>query len=1135
MNDANALLKDIRDFLENISKTQESINDSRTQRVWEQQRYDVTSYDKGNLVTQSGKTLNDLISAMNSLSQKLKDSENTYKQSVDAIIKKGLIKDNTDVDEILDAIKELHSLEGQKESFEKQADKLYGEKIGKLIDTIIEQTTKINELKTKETEAVNKGDLNAGIAFETQRLDIEKERKALIEEKKELDDKLNEFTKKNLDPINKLFHAQQFKVDELTNFKYINGSKDDKKALDDLLSQKAAFAKTLKEIADATKKNTEAQQKGTQAIIESQEAVRKAKEQWKEIKTDFSNALGHFRSAFGVIKDSTEYWRRQEDAIAKLSNQFGFTTDELGNYRKFILEASVETERLYNISAEGLIKLQQGYAETTSRAVKFNEAQIDAQAQYSKLVGEDNVTEFLSQMDKFGIGITDAIAQMDALYSLAKENGISTTAASKIFVDNLKTAQNYTFSGGLNNLRQMAVYSARMKVNLAEIGNAVDKMSNPEGAIEAAARLQVLGGQFSTLSNPISMLFESMHDFEGLTERITDMFEGLGTFNKITGQVDISGVDRLRIKAAAEALGVSFENAMEMARERVKRNQIKQDVQFQTNLTEDDKELLMTLAQFNKQSGFTVNLWNEDTQKYEETRVAEISHEDIDKLRGDENDMKNIVESTMGINANVSRIWGAMQASRAVVQERLFGDITRGTLKSANNFVGNNSEMVGQIGTWTPVGISLYHVGMGIWGVLTSIAGIISMISANQLKMLLVQTTNSSGGMAAAASKGLWANRVLGVTAGALPGLYLGYDAFQQYKSQKETREQLLESGQLKVGSEADKIYQHEATKNNIGNFTKAGTTLAGGIGGGVIGAKIGAGFGSIGGPVGALIGGGAGALLGIALGYLTGKANTSVYDHFSGVNEPSESSNENREVKVDDALLGKEKIIANPDDSMMFAKSGGPFDKIFSGIIPKIEGLYAMNKAALGINPAISQTSGLSATSSGFASKIEKIYSLNEETNSYAKSIASSSSIDMGKRISNISNFDSIFSDYSQSLESIRSEIENSFAIENNDTPQISVVPAPLGHFPIKVDKSIVSGRESASEGLNKPLSVSPVEVKINGSLKLESDQGKAVDIIGILQKNPVLLKNLSKMISDEVAYSLNGGRLSNRYQSPI
>ena len=1119
MDDAKSILNQILDTLENINKTQESINDFQTQKVWDSQKYDVTTYNNGVLTREHNKGINDVIQAMKDISASLKKLQDDYQQNIDTIKGKGIIKDDTEIDEILDAIKELKFIQDKQKAYDTKENEL---------------NEKINDLNTKI--------INANIIGDTA------EENRLKNELKKSQDELNEIKKVSLPDIIKQYNDQLFKVGVLTNHKYQEKTEispgvfakrnDESELLDQLLEQRASLKRDITGHKKAFEELTEAAKKGTKAIIESQEAVRKAKEQWKEVGTDFSNALGHFRSAFGVIKDSTEYWRRQEDAIAKLSNQFGFTTDELGNYRKFILEASVETERLYNISAEGLMKLQQGYAETTSRAVKFNEAQIDAQAQYSKLVGEDNVTEFLSQMDKFGVGITDAISQMDSLYSLAKENGIATTAASKIFVDNLKTAQNYTFSGGLNNLRQMAVYSARMKVNLAEIGNAVDKMSNPEGAIEAAARLQVLGGQFSTLSNPISMLFESMHDFEGLTERITDMFEGLGTFNKITGQVDIGGVDRLRIKAAAEALGVSFENAMEMARERVKRNQIKQDVQFQTNLTEDDKELLMTLAQFNKQSGFTVNLWNEDTQKYEETKVAEISHEDIDKLRGDETDMKNIVESTMGINANVGRIWGAMQASRAVVQERWFGNITRSTLKSANNFVGENPETVGVAGTVAPILSATYHVSLGILAGVSTIVSLLSVMKGGPVQRLLEAFEYTSAGKwtknildyARGKNWAKWAGR------GAVPLISGGLAAYNYFTTNKENndyRNKLLESGELKKGSEADEMLKKQISRENWRNIGGAVVSTAGSSGLTWAGAKLLGGMGSFGGPVGTIIGGIAGALLG----GLAGRWGAGMIFDSANNDEtkPYKGSKENKEVKVDDALLGKEKIIANPDDSMMFAKSGGPFDKMFSGIIPKIEGLYAMNKAALGINPAISQTSGLSTTSPGFASKIEKIYSLNEETNSYAKSIASSNSIDMGKRISNISNFDSVFSDYNQSLESIRNEIGNSFAIENNNTPQISVIPAPLGHFPTKVDKSIVSDKENASQGLNKPLSVSPVEVKINGSLKLESDQGKAVDIIGILQKNPVLLKNLSKMISDEVAYSLNGGRSSNRYQSPI
>ena len=55
------------------------------------------------------------------------------------------------------------------------------------------------------------------------------------------------------------------------------------------------------------------------------------------------------------------------------------------------------------------------------------------------------------------------------------------------------------------------------------------------------------------------------------------------------------------------------------------------------------------------------------------------------------------------------------------------------------------------------------------------------------------------------------------------------------------------------------------------------------------------------------------------------------------------------------------------------------------------------------------------------------------------------------------------------------------------------------------------------------------PLKVEINGKLELSGGNGNNVDIMQELQKNPILLRSLVQMISENINQSINGGKASN------
>lgn len=828
-------------------------------------------------------------------------------------------------------------------------------------------------------------------------------------------------------------------------------------------------------VQEAIKKHEEV----TAELKKSNDEVKALDNNWIKFKYSVRSAMSLFKNAVNTIAEGTKYWREQEGAIAKVSNTLGLSKKELGEYRQYILETSVDTQALYAISSEGLIKLQQGYDEATNKAIRFNEEQIHAQAQLSTLMGESESIAYTSDIDKLGVGIGDARDLMSELYKTAKSQGITSTKASQDFVKNLKVAQKYNFKGGLENLKEMTVYTAKMKVNLESIGQIADKISNPEAAIETAARLQVLGGSFSSLANPLAMLYESLEDVGGLSERVSNMFDGMGSFDKELGEIRIGGMDRQRIKAAADAMGVSYEEALDIARERIKRNQIEQDVQFNTGLDTSQVDLLKTLAQFNKKSGqFEVSTFNEQTQKFEGKSISEIRPEDIEKLRGDEQDIKSIVENTFGVNARLDRLIGVTNASKAKVQERWWGNTAREKINDATTAVRNHSEQVGSILT---VGNAISAGFSALMGVVESIRAILLGASLLNNAGALRKKISSTSGRLTRGARGVMNSRGWGGTLASGKSLMRGFGI----------------STIASIGGEGLDYWSENLKTDGNENGAAAAS-----IGGSIL---KGAGMGAMFGPWGAAIGAGAGALWGIVenwdkvkevgawfvdevvkpVGNIlldigkflwnwviplgSGKNYLKLIKSVFTGEKVNASLTEG--VELNDGVVGRRKILAHPDDSMMFAKTGGVFDKMFDNIIPKIDNLYDLTK-------------------------------------------------------SNRGNFKELYSSNSTSVREMYESALNS-SIIGKETLNSNVKSIPVGDTKTyfkEIKEELVSNSKSSRQEITFS---KPLEINLNGTLKLDTGNGRPVDLDNMIRNNPSLIKALTKMISDEISSTVNGGRV--------
>ena len=98
----------------------------------------------------------------------------------------------------------------------------------------------------------------------------------------------------------------------------------------------------------------------------------------------------------------------------------------------------------------------------------------------------------------------------------------------------------------------------------------------------------------------------------------------------------------------------------------------------------------------------------------------------------------------------------------------------------------------------------------------------------------------------------------------------------------------------------------------------------------------------------------------------------------------------------------------------------------------------------------------------------------------------------------------------------------DNPGALEIMNSTGTLVSPKPLNPNIMKV-KPTLNTPQIANVGPTE-ISIKPLDININGSIKLDAGKGNQIDIIKLLQDNPTFVRNLTEMIEKQININTNG-----------
>lgn len=315
---------------------------------------------------------------------------------------------------------------------------------------------------------------------------------------------------------------------------------------------------------------------------------------------------------------------------------------------------------LFNKTTAELIKMQSKYSEVLGRNVQLTSEQKKDMLAMETFLGEDGMMDIANNLENFGLGLSDSAEFVKKTIDDATKSGIVASKLTKTVRENIKMAQNYTFKNGLDGLTSMAKKAIQLKTDMSLVNGFLEKTSTVEGAITTGAQLQVLGGNYALGSDPLSMMYESLNDMEGLFDRAVGMVQGKVFYDNKTGNFDMTAMDRYMMKQAATSMGIDPSKLIDVAFRKASLDKIEGQIKANSNISDDAEmvEMVKNLATWDKGNG-VVNINGKDKKISElnasdKTYLEQMQKTDSQNLQEMAITLRSVDEKLSGVGKEIN-------------------------------------------------------------------------------------------------------------------------------------------------------------------------------------------------------------------------------------------------------------------------------------------------------------------------------------------------------------------------------------------------------------------------------------------------------------------------------------------------
>jgi hypothetical protein len=316
------------------------------------------------------------------------------------------------------------------------------------------------------------------------------------------------------------------------------------------------------------------------------------------------------------IEKAWKLFLEMQKVVGALSADIGMTNKEY--YQLLDAMPTIYNEILeYGGKIEDVGKIIKGFSEETGKNRIFSTQEITDIVNLGNSTGlaVEGITKMVAEFDNVGysLGTTLKVAQKGR--NEAARFNINQTKLLQTTTDVVKALTGSGFGRSVEGLTKLAAKAESLRFNLAEsIKSFKDAFFSPEKAVEAAAKIQVLGGEFAQMfGNPFELMYDSMNNADGMAEKLITSAKSLAIKNK-NGDFIIPPAQRQILREVAEALGQNYDEivnaGIEQARTADKMNALSKSAGSLIGISDDDQQALANLMTINSKGQYEIKMPN---------------------------------------------------------------------------------------------------------------------------------------------------------------------------------------------------------------------------------------------------------------------------------------------------------------------------------------------------------------------------------------------------------------------------------------------------------------------------------------------------------------------------------------------
>ena len=262
----------------------------------------------------------------------------------------------------------------------------------------------------------------------------------------------------------------------------------------------------------------------------------------------------------GAMLDAVlDQLKQESQLLSEVNTKTGISGELSKGLRDSMVNASAEARKFgFELSNIGDF-----YISLTEQSGKFsliNKTTIVEASKTAAALGM-SLTEMagaIGDYERVGIGAKETTKSIGDAAVRSISLGLNARKIADGMRESVGKLNEFGFKNGIQGLERMVQKSIEFRVSMENVSTIAEKVLNPDGAVELAANLQVLGGAIGDFGDPIKMMYDATNNVEGLQDSLIGAAKGLASYNQQQGRFEITGINLRRAREMANALGISM-------------------------------------------------------------------------------------------------------------------------------------------------------------------------------------------------------------------------------------------------------------------------------------------------------------------------------------------------------------------------------------------------------------------------------------------------------------------------------------------------------------------------------------------------------------------------------------------------